>query len=105
MLEELRVALFAQELRTPMPVSVKRPDEGLGVVAAVGGCPTGACPCGDRHPESLRVPVPLRGQRQVSGCQSPRGDRHRVVRVPGSRWPPGRSGPTWWLCRRCGSRP
>jgi ATP-dependent helicase HrpA len=24
MLEELRVALFAQELRTPMPVSVKR---------------------------------------------------------------------------------
>jgi ATP-dependent helicase HrpA len=24
MLEELRVSLFAQELRTPMPVSVKR---------------------------------------------------------------------------------
>jgi ATP-dependent helicase HrpA len=24
LLEELRVALFAQELRTPMPVSVKR---------------------------------------------------------------------------------
>jgi hypothetical protein len=34
MMEELRVALFAQELKTPMPVSVKTPAEGLGKPAA-----------------------------------------------------------------------
>lgn len=37
LLEELRVALFAQELRTPMPVSVKRLQKawaGLGTIAA-----------------------------------------------------------------------
>lgn len=28
-IEELRVSLFAQELKTPMPVSVKRLDEGV----------------------------------------------------------------------------
>ncbi len=35
LLEELRVALFAQELRTPMPVSVKRLHEVLGIDAAL----------------------------------------------------------------------
>ena len=30
LLEELRVSLFAQELRTPQPVSVKRLEKTLG---------------------------------------------------------------------------
>jgi ATP-dependent helicase HrpA len=34
LLEELRVSLFAQELRTPMPVSVKRLQK---VWASIGG--------------------------------------------------------------------
>jgi len=34
LLEELRVSLFAQELRTPMPVSVKRLHK---VWASIGG--------------------------------------------------------------------
>ncbi len=35
LLEELRISLFAQELRTPMPVSVKAAAQGLGVAAAL----------------------------------------------------------------------
>jgi ATP-dependent helicase HrpA len=30
LLEELRVSFFAQELRTPQPVSVKRLEQGVG---------------------------------------------------------------------------
>ena len=32
LLQELRVSLFAQELRTPMPVSVKKTEQSLGLV-------------------------------------------------------------------------
>ena len=34
LLEELRVSFFAQELRTPQPVSVKRLDKVWGQLAA-----------------------------------------------------------------------
>ena len=34
LLEELRVSFFAQELRTPQPVSVKRLDKAWGQVAS-----------------------------------------------------------------------
>ena len=36
LLEELRVSLFAQELRTPMPVSVKRLQKVWAAIAASG---------------------------------------------------------------------
>ena len=43
LLEELRISLFAQELRTPMPVSVKRLLQGVGVDAALSGWTRGGC--------------------------------------------------------------
>ena len=37
LLEELRVSLFAQELRTPMPVSVKRLQKAFAVLSPPAG--------------------------------------------------------------------
>ncbi len=37
LLEELRVSLFAQQLRTPMPVSVKRLERVWGAILSLGG--------------------------------------------------------------------